>query len=149
MSEVREDLTRTIMRLAMVSHVSAVSLEPSVRSSDEDIGGRRPPGGPDWKGDRQPEYRQKTAMYFVRRLRRCHSDQSLSELLVEARQALWDWQHTPIPAGQPPALGDPQWKLWIGQSTEHTSDLARRFGVTERYINKVRREYRLLKASVR
>ena len=147
MTEVREELTRTIMRLALVSHVSAMSLEPSTRSSDEDIGGKRPPGGPDWQGDRQPEYRQKTALYFVRRLRRCHTDQGLSELLEEAQRALWDWQHTPIPPGQPPALGDPQWKLWIGQSTEDAGVLATRFSVTRRYINKVRQQYRVVNGS--
>lgn len=138
--DARAELEHVVLQIAMVSHVSAASLEPSSKSSDEDIGGKRPPGGVDWQGDREPDYRQKSAAYFVRRLRDHPAQVDL--LLVEARGCLDAWRRTLIPEGQEPEFGSPQWKRWVAESLEDGGSLARRFNVSRQYIWEVRRAYR-------
>ena len=87
-------------------------------------------------------YHRRTVAYFKARLGRAVSDGELRQIRLEIEETIAAWRKMPIPEGQPPALGDPQWKPWIGQSTEDAGVLATRFSVTRRYINKIRQEYR-------
>ena len=137
------------MRLALVSHVPAAGLEPSVRSADDDIGGRRPPGGMDWKGDREPDFRQKSAGYFARRLNGGVSEERLAALLEEAREALWAWQHTPDVSGVielEPARKSFLWKCRIADDTRPLEQIKGEFQVSQATIYRYRLKYRGLRA---
>lgn len=62
-------------------------------------------------------------------------------VLSEAREALELARRAPIPAGQEPEYGSPQWKRFIAESSVDAGELARRFNVTRRYINMIRQQY--------
>jgi hypothetical protein len=138
----RRALRVAIARITLLSQVPAATLERSSRSTDDEIGGRRPKGGIIAKDDFEPEFALKSSEYFVRRLRRCHTERAITELLTEALATLEAWQRAPIPKGQEPEYGSPQWKRYIAESTEDAGALATRFHCTRRYINLIRQAYR-------
>lgn len=138
----RRALREVIARIDLLSHVPAANMGRSSRSADDDIGGRRPSGGVVAKDDFAQEFALKSAEHFRRRLMRCHTPQAVTMLLDEARKCLESWKRMPIPDGQPPEFGSPQWKRYIAESVEDPGMLATRFHCTRRYINKIRQGYR-------
>lgn len=164
------ELHQLVQRIALISHVSGTSYEGKIaRDTSDEIGGRRPAGSDHEPKPRKPKipliegnaasekvwdgymedlaawqlcYQRRTPEYFRRRLERCHTDAALQGLVVEARETLEAWKRTPIPAGQPPALGDPQWKRWVADSDLPTKDLVRMFGKSRQYIQQIRSGYR-------
>ncbi len=67
----------------------------------------------------------------------------IRDLLAEATEVLERWERQRIPPGQPPASrADPQWKRFIGESSENTQALADRYKVSGQYIRRIRRAYR-------
>jgi hypothetical protein len=138
----RRKLREVIVKIGLLSQVPAANLGRSSRSADDDIGGGRPSGGIVAKDDFAAEFALKSAEYFRRRLARCHTPRAVVELLAEAEATLEAWRRTPIPAGQEPEYGSPQWKRYIAESGEDTGVLATRFNCTRRYINKIRQQYR-------
>jgi hypothetical protein len=138
----REELLRAIAKIATFSQVPAANVGQSAKSADDDIGGRRPSGGIDRKDDFQTDFALKSADYFRRCLARCRTERAITELLIEAKATIEAWMHTPIPPGQEPEYGSPQWKRWIAESSEDAGTLARRFNCTRQYIYQIRRGYR-------
>ena len=63
-------------------------------------------------------------------------------VVIDAYAALKNARRAPIPSGQEPEYGSPQWKRYIAESREDAGVLAARFSVTRRYINMVRCDYR-------
>ena len=160
MTELSE-LRTTIIRISLISHapVQQYDSDGGAHDTSEDIGGKRPPGtdqdrprhpGPNADPKRLAEYRddyaawlssyqRKTPAYFVERLGTNPSDQRVTELLAEAKSVLDAWRTHPHVAGQDPeSMADPRWKRWVAASTLDSGDLARRFGCTRRYINKIK-----------
>jgi hypothetical protein len=137
-----EELIQVINRIGMLSQVPAASLERSAPSTDDEIGGRRPKGGIIAKDDFEPDFALRSAEYFRRRLMRNSSPRAVTVLLAQARATLEAWRRMPVPKGQPPALGDPQWKRWVAESDLDTGELARKFSVSRQYIQRVRKAYR-------
>lgn len=88
-------------------------------------------------------YQRKTPDYFRRELEKCDADERLIALRDECRGVVQAWRRAPLPSGQEPEYGSPQWKRWVGESREDAGDLARRFGLTRRRINQIRHEYRV------
>jgi hypothetical protein len=142
MSDDLAELRQAIMQIGMLSQVSAANLENNAKSTDDDIGGKRPSGGIVAKDDFAEGFALRSVEYFDRRLRRAHTARAVTELLAEAMATLEAWKRTPIPAGQPPALNDPQWKRWIAETDLPPRDLVRMFGVSRQYIHQVRKAYR-------
>lgn len=138
---VEGELRQVIAELAIVSHMSASKLGGSGRDSGESIGGRRPPGGIDRKGDKDHDWAMKSAEHFAKRLEKAHSERTLLVILAEARDALE--AHRRQPPAKDPEVSSPQWKRWISESTESHGELARRFGVKRAYIQQVRKQYRV------
>lgn len=159
-----------VQKLSLISHVTSVNYEGKIaRDTSEATGGRRPTGSDIEPKPRRPKsprivgniasekawdeyeidlaaweacYHRRGVDYFVRRFAACSTDGMLRDLIGEARDTLAAWKRTPIPKGQPPALGDPQWKRWVAESSLQTGDLARMFSVSRQYIQKIRRGYR-------
>jgi len=135
-------LRQAIAKVSLLSQVPAASLETAAKSTDDDIGGRRPSGGIANKDDFQIGYALKSAEYFRRRLARARTPRAITELLSEAEATLEAWKRAPIPEGQPPEFGSPQWKRWIAESPLDGGELARTFSVTRQYIHQIRTQYR-------
>lgn len=143
----RRELKQTIAELELCSHVSAVSLEPSGRDSGEDIGGKRPPGGVDRAEDRQIDDGGderpavlKSAEHFKRRATKAKSEPALQAILEDAQRTLVAYRRAAPPVD--PTLDDPQWKRFVSESSKPSNKLAEQYGVSTRYINKVRAQYR-------
>ena len=138
------EIKQVVLRINMCSQVSAMRLERATPSTDEDIGGRRPPGGIDRVGDREDGYRQKSAQYFAYKLACCDGRQELLEaLLVEAREALEAWQKTPMVAGVDPVKGDPLFPRFLLDQLRAGMDpkeLVRRHGVARQYVARLRKD---------
>jgi hypothetical protein len=138
------ELHRLVLRLSVMSQIPAAPVGHSSHGSDEDIGGKRPgePTGLRMMEDYQVGYALKSPEYFQREIGRARTEKRLRELLSEAQAALEAWQRTPIPAGQDPEYGSPQWKRWIAESSLDGGTLARRFNITRQYVHQIRRGYR-------
>jgi hypothetical protein len=87
--------------------------------------------------------------FYRESFNRAQSHAARARVLQEAREALELARKTPLPVGQEPEVGSPQWKRYIAESDEDAGVLARRFWsprtekhVTRRYINMVRQQYR-------
>lgn len=87
-------------------------------------------------------YHRRTVSYFQSRIERAVSEGDLRRICGEIEETIKSWRVMPIPPGQPPALGDAQWKRWVAESREDPGVLATRFSVTRRYINKIRQAWR-------
>ena len=163
MSDLSE-LRTTIIRISLISHapVQQYDSDGGAHDTSEDIGGKRPPGtdqdrprhpGPNADPKRLAEYRddyaawlnsyqRKTPAYFIDRLGHDPSTQRIKELLAEARAVLEAWQRQPIPGGQEPEYGSPQWKRYVANSPLDAGVLASRFNLTRQRIYQLRKEYR-------
>lgn len=167
-AEKLRELRAVVLRLSLMSHVSAgnyESLAPDDQPQRPDrwrvratqptvphLGSHAskgsgasgvPGGGIDVKGDMTPEFRQKSAVYFQRRLQRMHNyagktygEADIAALLAEAQEALRDWMKTPEVSGAEPLIRDSfQWKRAIAR---HGGEK-----VTKELVNEVNRLYAL------
>ena len=137
----RAELQAIVYRIALKSHVGAASMDRVAKSTDDAIGGRRPSGGIVRKDDREPEFALKSAEYFAAKSKLCRTDDAISALLSEARKTLDAWERTPIPDGQEPEFGSPQWKRWVAESPLPHIEIARKFNVSRQYVFKIRQGY--------
>ena len=148
-----EKLCQFMAELSLISHTSGLSYEGKASlDAGEDIGGRRPPGGdrenthglsPDEFASWLQSYHRRTVDYFRVELERCETVLRLRELRDECVETLEAWRHTPIPEGQPPEFGSPQWKRWVaGVSRWMVASLARLFNCKRQYIHQIRKTYR-------
>jgi hypothetical protein len=107
-----------------------------------------PRGNVDYRGDKTPEYRQKSADHFARQLRRLEREtrlctaSDLRDLLKDAEDALEAWHKTPLIAGERPALHDPRWKYWAANCDHTTADLVRWYSISRQYLHQIRQQYR-------
>ena len=151
--EVFDALNRAITRLCLISHAPAMTLGRSVRSSDEDIGGKRPTGGINGQDDREADFRQKSVEHFRARIARCDTPEAARSLLVEVEDTIWAWTHTPDVDGikeLEPEHGSFLWKCNIADNDrEHVRDIARRLGIGEATVYRYRAKYRGLRAPKR
>lgn len=136
-AEYREAV-QVIVQLNLVSHASGISFEATSRSSETSRTGNRPPGGVDWRDDRQPDFRQKSAQHFQRRLNHCRTRQDIQMVLADAKDALEAWRKTPL-GPRDPMPGDPLFRRWVIEHEATDSELARLTGVSRQYINRIRR----------
>lgn len=119
----------------------------SAKGGDSSI----PRGDIDRKGDRTPEFRQKSADHFQKTMERWvrstreYRPSDLSRLLQEAKDAHEAWQKTPLVAGTRPALGDPRWKFWAANCDHTATDIVRWYSVSRSYLADIRKQYRLEK----
>lgn len=125
-----------ILQLNMISQVSGRSLEASSRSTETSRTGNRPPGGVDRFDDRQPDFRQKSAEHFRRRLNGCRSTRDVELVLEDAVAALDAWRRTPVSGD--PLPGDPFFKRWVREHEASSAELARLTGVSRQYISRIR-----------
>ena len=149
--KVRE-LRQVLTDLSLVSHVSGAPIDSSGGGSGPgDKSGARPPGEVDWKGDKEPDFRQKSHVHFVRRLsalsRGLHklSDERaeliLDEILKDAKDALHAWQKSPVPAGTDPSPGTRAWKIQIANDTRSSRVVAGHFGISHVSVIRYREQY--------
>ena len=143
------ELAQVLAELELRSHVSAVNLEPSTKDVGEgdDVGGHRPPGGVDRREDnyRPPsgdetdnERVLRSAAHFRQQLARGRDPE---RILAEAKESLAAWLRMPAPNNEPD-YGSPQWKRWVAESPLTAKEIADKYGVKKRYINRVRADYR-------
>ena len=167
MSDLTRRIRQALAELELISHAPTPAYSARTQhGSDEDIGGKRPPGSDREFRPRRPKlplidgdpasekawreydedlaaweasYHRRTVSYYQRQLR-LHGVSSA--LLEDVERTIRSWRVLQIPAGQPPALGDPQWKRYIGESDLSGGELARIFNVSREYIRQVRKQYR-------
>jgi len=137
---VAAQLAQVIAELSMISHVPAVNLEPHL-STEEDIGGRKPPGGTNHSDDRDPDIWVKSAEHFQIRMAGCRTSRDLELVLVDARRALQAFKRSPAVPGKDPEYGSVHWKRMIANSTESDDELSRKHGCSRAMIHKVKRLY--------
>lgn len=172
------ELRRVVQRLALVSHAPAqtVNLAPPPeglrapvrwrvwpnRPADAHVGGRSrgggdsslPRGGVDWRGDKTEEYRQKSHVYFQRRLDamersdRLYTASDLSALHREAREALLAWMKTPDVSGVKDLEPEPKsflWKCQIADDDRPVETVKTHYSVSRATIYRYRSKYRGLR----
>ena len=143
------DIRQALLELELVSHAPTKNYDGKSRpSTDEDMGGKRPPGSDGEHPNRRDihewsawldSYHRRTVGYF----RDLLAEEGASEaLLAEIRETVRSWQVMQIPEGQPPAMGDPLWKRWVAESPLSDIELARLFSCKRQHIHKVRKDYR-------
>jgi hypothetical protein len=98
------------------------------------------PSAPEWAAFAE-SYHRRTVSYFRRQIAGCRTVARLVEIREEIDSAIGCWRRMPLPAGQEPEYGSPQWKRWVAESDLSHGEIARRFMVSRSYIQKVRREY--------
>lgn len=133
----------------MVSHVRGTAYD--VSSSGGNGQPLLPPGGIDHRGDRQPEYRQKSVDHFVQRwnglvsrLDRMGGEHAMAvrdEILREALAALKDWRRTPPIAGKDPDEGSFEWKCRVANDPRPSRVVAGQYGVSHVTVIRYRRQY--------
>lgn len=143
------DLRQVLVELEMMSHISAVNLNPGSRDSSEGIGGKRPPGGVDRREDRyrpapgettDDERVLRSADHFRRQLAKGRNPEYVLE---EAREALAAFRRPPKPRDKGhPMPADFNWKRWVAESDLPSSEIARKCGVTGQYVRRIRKQYR-------
>ena len=146
------EIRKTLSELELCSHMPAAELGYSSKGV-EHPGGKRPPGGVDYREDKHnPEPQAKTeakprilrsAEHYRRRLAKAHSDRTLEIILEQAKDSLSAWRRQPAPTRQnEPKKDDPGWKRYVAESDLSSDSLADKFGVSPRYIREVRKKYR-------
>lgn len=143
------EIRQAIAELDLISHVNSVSLDTSDRDTSDSIGGKRPPGGDqehpktaEERSDYRTSYQLKSASDFRHRLKTAHSEHAKQAILNEARETLAAWKRAPLPTGQDPQFGSPQWKRWVASSDLSAATIAHRFNVSRQYVHRIRRQYR-------
>ncbi len=140
---VHKELSETICALELVSQVPAVNLDPTSRDSSESIGGKRPSGGIDRQDDRERAWDMKSADHFKTRIRNAHSERTLLQILIEAKQSLENARRMPgwKKGAVEPDKGTLRWKRMIADSYEPAHVLAKRHEISLRTIQNYRLEY--------
>lgn len=158
------DLAQVLTELNTVSHANGASYEfadsstmrgERWRTRDKPVvphlGGRhnpgaydtkKPQGAVDWKGDRTPEYRQKSAEHFWRIACEARTVDDLRVVLRDAEWALEDWRRTPPVAGVTNEPGSFRWKCEIADDMRSVDEVVRIFGVSRSVVYKYRSTYR-------
>ena len=136
---IKQALQATINSLELISHTGATALDPQPRDTADGTGGQRPPGGIDHAGDREPDYRQKSAEHFKRRALKANTLRDFEAILTEARAALEAWRRPPKPTE--PLPGDPLFKRHVAESAKTAPELARLYGISARTVHRWRRKY--------
>lgn len=143
---VKRDLAEAISALEVMSEMAAAEPGKRSASAEDDPGGRKPPRSvehPPRDEDERDDFHvwaHRDAEHFKRRVKRARSVSALEAILRDAQETIKARRRAPTPSA--PTIDDPLWKRWIGESTEKTSDLARRFGVSPQYVNRIRAQYR-------
>jgi hypothetical protein len=78
----------------------------------------------------------KSAEHFRRRWQRAHSEQALRAILKDAEAALEAWQRQPV--DRDPALADPQWKRWVGESRLSSKEIAAKYSISRQYVRRIK-----------
>lgn len=115
-----------------------------------------PSGGIDHKGDREPEYRQKSADHFARQLQalvngleklsQSRAEEIRDEIFKEAAKALKDWRFTPDVPGLEPERGTLQWKCKIANDVRSSRIVAGHYGVSHVSVLRYRKQYAGIRA---
>lgn len=134
------ELRRVVTRIALKSQVSAARGK-TTPSTDEDIGGKHPPGGIHEWNDFEDDFPQ-SYTYFQQKLEDVKTAADLTALLEEAKAALEAWERAPIPEGQEPlSMADRHWKRWVGQSTLTDTEIAHKYSCSRQYVARIRAQY--------
>lgn len=157
------ELLQLVCELMLVSHAPAGAYDgKTVRSTDEDIGGRRP-SGTDVDRPRKPRpgaiesewiayqdereawltsYHRRTPDYFKAEVAKCTSVERLRGLRDEAIEVLTAWRQTPLVAGVRPSMADPRWKQWVAHCEHSVAQLVSWYPVSRASVYQIRRDYR-------
>jgi hypothetical protein len=135
------EIANVLAKLSICSEVSAANMDSSSRDSGEDIGGKRPPGGIDHEGNRERDWPLKDVSHFRRRMDRAHSEAALQAILHDAEAALRAWQRQP--ADRDPALADPQWKRWVGETKLTSREIAAKYSISRQYVHRIKVAYQM------
>ena len=158
-------LRQVVVRLDMMSHANGASYEFAPNDvgrgdrwrftnrhapvphlgSRQGKGGfdtKTPRGTIDWKGDKTPEFRQKSAEYFRRRAGRVKTIDELEALLSEAQAALDAWGHTPTVRGIPYERETFLWKCAIADDPRDIATVATFYAVGRRTVSRYRTQFR-------
>ncbi len=145
-------LKQVLTELSLVSHVPGVGYDSSGGGSGPgDKSGARPPGEVDWKGDREPDFRQKSHLHFLRRLSGIargleklsdeRVERLLDELLSDAKDALEAWRKSPQPEGLDPIKGSKAWKIAIANDQRPSRVVAGYYGISHVTVLRYREQY--------
>lgn len=104
-----------------------------------------PRGDVDRKGDLTPEYRQKSDMYFRKRIPRLRNERELAALLKEAQDAQDAWRRTPEVAGVEHERGSYLWKCEIADTDGPVEPIKRKYTISQATIYRYRAKYRGLR----
>jgi hypothetical protein len=146
------EIRRTLSELELCSHMPAAELGYSSKSAAHP-GGKRPPGGVDYREDKHnlgPQTKTdakprilRSAEHYRRRLAKAHNDRTLEIILEQANDSLNAWRRQPPPTKQnEPKKEDPGWKRYVAESELMSESLAAKYGVSSQYIREVRKKYR-------
>lgn len=169
------ELRKIVQRLALVSHapIQGYNLAPSENGRGErwrsrdtrppipHLGSHMPKGGDtqeprgevDWRGDKTPEYRQKSHLYFQRTITRwersayLYTAGDLASLLGEAEDALTAWLKTPVVAGVELERGSFRWFCAIADDDRPIDKIKEHYSVGKSTIYRYRAKYRGVLAS--
>jgi hypothetical protein len=147
------ELRQVLLDLSLISHVRGVSYDSSGGGGAKDeSSGQLPPGGPDRKGDREDNFRQKTHFVFLRRytslanglhkLSDARAESIRDEILTDARRALRDWRKTPTVPGRDPDHGSLQWKIRVANDDRSSRIVAGVNGISHVTVLRYREQYR-------
>lgn len=147
-----QEIQKTLSELELCSHMPAAELGYSSKGV-EHPGGKRPPGGVDYREDKhnlEPSAKSeakprilRSAEHYRRRLAKAHSDRTLEIILEQAKDSLSAWKRQPAPTRQnEPKRDDPGWKRYVAESDLSSDSLAAKYGVSGAYIREVRKNYR-------
>lgn len=147
-----KELVQVLLDLSLVSHVRGVSYDTSGGGkSASETSGSIPPGGIDRRGDKQDNFRQKSADVFVRRLngllRRADrisaesAEATRDEILSDAETALRSWRRTPEIPGRDPDHGTRGWKIRIANDERPSRVVAGKYGISHVSVLRYRRDY--------
>lgn len=142
-------LVQVLLELSLISHVKGTSYDPSTSGGKPES--TIPSGGIDRKGDRETEFRQKSAEHFARRLQgvidglnrlsNLRVEQLRDEILEQAMKALCDWRRTPDAEGVDPEHGTLAWKCRVANDPRSSRVVAGHYGTTHVSVIRYRRQY--------
>ena len=148
LEEQRERAYNAVVRLGLVSHANTQNIDSDGRGADSGKPGSRPPtGGIDRRGDREPDYPQKSQDVFIRRLSRARTAHAYEQIADDAEATLKAWARTPECDGfleRVDENGDFRFsfKRMIANSDDPIATLARIHGITRKTIYVWRSLYR-------
>lgn len=136
------DLKQAIAQLELISQAPTQNLDAFSRDSSGDIGGNKPSGGIDRRGDREPDYKLKSADHFRRRVQKARSILGLEEILTDIWATLRAWKCPDPPLGIEPERNTLAWKRMIANSSLSAERLAHKHEIGVRTVYRYRSLYR-------